>query len=63
LKSSWINLIRKRDRHPLIVAPPSKKGSFKVIVTQNLTTVRGMKITPLLRCPHHYNCLSKCFSG
>jgi len=26
-----------------------------VTVTQTLTTVRGMKITPLLRYPHHYN--------
>jgi hypothetical protein len=24
-------------------------------MTQTLTTVRGMKITPLLRYPHHYN--------
>jgi hypothetical protein len=35
-------------RHP-------EKGSFKTIVTQTLTTVRGMKITPLLRYLHHYN--------
>jgi hypothetical protein len=36
-------------------APASKNGSFKTTVTKNLTTVRGMKITPLLRYPHHYN--------
>jgi len=24
-------------------------------VTETLTTVRGIKITPLLRYPHHYN--------
>jgi len=35
-------------RHP-------KKGSFKTAVTQTLTTVRGMKITPLLCYTHHYN--------
>jgi hypothetical protein len=35
-------------RHP-------EKGSFKTTVTQILMTVRGMKITPLLRYPHHYN--------
>jgi hypothetical protein len=35
-------------RHP-------KKGSFKTTVTPTLTTVRGMKSTPLLRYPHHYN--------
>jgi hypothetical protein len=28
-----------------------KKGSFKTTVTHTLTTVRGMKITPLLRYP------------
>jgi hypothetical protein len=41
----------------LVVAPPSQKkgGSFKMTVTQTLTTVRGMKITPLLRYPHQYN--------
>jgi hypothetical protein len=32
-----------------------KKGSFEKTVTQTLTTVRGMKITPLLRYPHHCN--------
>jgi len=26
-----------------------------MILTRPLTTVRGMKITPLLRYPHHYN--------
>jgi hypothetical protein len=31
-------------RHP-------KKGSFRTTVTQTLTTIRGMKITPLLRYP------------
>jgi hypothetical protein len=35
-------------RHP-------KKGSFKTTVTRTIRTVRGMKITPLLRHPHHYN--------
>jgi hypothetical protein len=35
-------------RHP-------KKVSFKTTVTETLTTVRGTKITPLLRYPHHYN--------
>jgi hypothetical protein len=35
-------------RHP-------KKGSFKTTVTQTLTTVRGMKITPLLHYLHHCN--------
>jgi hypothetical protein len=35
-------------RHP-------KEGSFKTTVTQTLTAVRGVKITPLLRYPHHYN--------
>jgi hypothetical protein len=35
-------------RHP-------KKDSFKTTVTQNLTTVREMKIMSLLRYPHHYN--------
>jgi len=35
-------------RHP-------KKGSFKTIITQSFMTVKGMKITPLLRYPHHYN--------
>jgi hypothetical protein len=28
---------------------------FETTVTQILRTVRRMKITPLLRCPHHYN--------
>jgi len=32
-----------------------QKGSFKTTVTQTLTKVRGVNITPLLRCPHHYN--------
>jgi hypothetical protein len=32
-----------------------KKGSFKMTITQPLTTVRGMKITLLLCYPHHYN--------
>jgi hypothetical protein len=32
-----------------------KKGYIKTIITQTLTTARGMKITPLLRYPHHYN--------
>jgi hypothetical protein len=32
-----------------------KKGSFKTTVTQTLTTVRGLKITPLLGYLHHYN--------
>jgi hypothetical protein len=35
-------------RHP-------EKGSLKTTVTQTLTTDRGMKITPLLRYPHHHN--------
>jgi len=35
-------------RHP-------KKASFKTTVTQTLTTVGELKITPLLRYPHHYN--------
>jgi len=35
-------------RHP-------KKGSFKMTVTQILMTVRGIKITQLLRYPHQYN--------
>jgi hypothetical protein len=30
-----------------------KNDSIKTTVTQILTTVRGMKITPLLRYPHH----------
>jgi hypothetical protein len=29
--------------------------SFKMTVTQTLTTVREMKIMPLLRYLHHYN--------
>jgi hypothetical protein len=32
-----------------------KKCSFKTTVTQIVTTVRGMEITPLLRYPYHYN--------
>jgi hypothetical protein len=32
-----------------------KKISFKTTVTLNLTTVRGLKIAPLLRYTHHYN--------
>jgi hypothetical protein len=32
-----------------------KKGSFKMTVTQTVTMVRGMKITPLLHYSHHYN--------
>jgi hypothetical protein len=40
---------------PLRMLRHPKKGSLKTIVTQTLTTVRGMKITPLLRYPHHYN--------
>jgi hypothetical protein len=32
-----------------------KQDSFKTTITQTLTTVRGMKITTLLRYPHHYN--------
>jgi hypothetical protein len=35
-------------RHP-------KKGSFKTIVIHTLTTVKGIRITPLLRYPHRYN--------
>jgi len=31
-----------------------KNGSFRTTVAQTLTTVRGMKITPLLPYPHHY---------
>jgi hypothetical protein len=38
---------------PLRLLRHSKKCSFKTTVT--LTMVRGMKITPLLRYPHHYN--------
>jgi hypothetical protein len=38
----------------LVVAAALKKGSFKTTVTQILTTVRGMKNTPLLHYPHHY---------
>jgi hypothetical protein len=41
----WVHKLFKRPsllRH-------AKKGSFKTTVTQTLTTVRGMKITPLLR--------------
>jgi hypothetical protein len=30
-----------------------KKGSFKTTETQTLTSVSGMKITPILRYPHH----------
>jgi hypothetical protein len=41
-------LFRHLLRHP-------KRRSFKTNVTQTLTTVRGMKITPLQRYPHHYN--------
>jgi hypothetical protein len=32
-----------------------KMGSFKTTVTKTLMMVRGMKITPLLRYPNHYN--------
>jgi hypothetical protein len=35
-------------RHP-------KKCSFKTTLTQTMTTIRGMKITPLLFYPHYYN--------
>jgi hypothetical protein len=39
-----------------LVAPPSWKGFFfKTTVIQTLTAARGMKITPLLLYPHHYN--------
>jgi hypothetical protein len=38
-------------RHP-------KKGSFKTTVAQTLTTVRGMKIMPLLLYSHHNNNLA-----
>jgi len=37
------------------LVPPSLKDSFETTITQALTTVRGMKITPLLRYRHYYN--------
>jgi hypothetical protein len=43
----WVHVLCERPsllRHP-------KKGSFKTTVTDTLTTVRRMKITPLLRYP------------
>jgi hypothetical protein len=45
-----------------------KKGSFETIITQTLTTVRGMKITPLLHYPpittwHNSYRLRMCNSG
>jgi hypothetical protein len=51
---------RTNKASPRILKRPSllrhpKNGSFKTTVTQTLTTVRGMKITPLLRYPHHHN--------
>jgi hypothetical protein len=48
-KRARSNKVRPRTfQTALVVAPPSKKGSFKTTVTQTLTTVRGMKTTPLL---------------
>jgi hypothetical protein len=44
---TWVYELFKRStllRHP-------KKGSFKTTVTKTLTTVRGIKIKPLLRYP------------
>jgi hypothetical protein len=32
-----------------------REGSFKTTVTLNLMTISGIKITPLLRYPQHYN--------
>jgi hypothetical protein len=45
---------RKVDTPIKLLGHP-KKGYFKTIVTQTLTTVRRVKTKPLLRYPHHYN--------
>jgi len=48
----------KKRQSPHLHRVPTRSNKarrIKTTVTQNLTTVRGMKITPLLRCPHHYN--------
>jgi hypothetical protein len=46
---------KRPSPHPHKVATRSNEASFKTTVTQNVTMFRGMKITPLLRYPYHYN--------
>jgi hypothetical protein len=36
-----------------LVAPASKKRSFKTTLSETVTAIRGMKITLQLRYPHH----------
>jgi hypothetical protein len=48
-----IRWVHKLFKWALLLHHP-KKGSFKATITQTLTTVRGMKIMPLL-CYNHHN--------
>jgi hypothetical protein len=48
-----LTMLHKLFKLPTLLLRHPKKGSSTV--TQTLTTVRGMKITPLLCYPHHYN--------
>jgi len=44
----------KKRPLPHLHKVPTRSNKVRT-VTQILTTVRGIEITPLLRYPHHYN--------
>jgi hypothetical protein len=52
--SNFSKLNTEFNRATLLLFHP-RKDSFKPTVNRALTSVRVMKITPLLRYPHHYN--------
>jgi len=62
-------LSRRTFQTALYMLHHPNKGSFETTVTENLTTVRGMKITPLLRYPptittwHKSHCLHLCITA
>jgi hypothetical protein len=49
-----IRRVHELFKRPSLLRRP-EKGSFKMTINETLTTVRRMKITALLRYPHHYN--------